>query len=185
MDTVPDCIVCKLSKRALPDLVSIEQDAPHPMWNERLFEQEFLHGHSCVYGLRFEGELAGFLICHAVAEEAHILNVVLRKSVRGKGQGKGFLLEVIQDLHCRGVRQITLEVRQSNTIARSLYESVGFVRVGVRKGYYSDNGEDALVMSLDVPQCALRFQGLSFHQITRNSGNVSLESVPPLSGEKL
>ncbi len=127
------------------------------MWNERLFEQEFSHAHSRIYGVRFEGALVGFLICHAVVDEAHILNIVLKKNVRGRGLGKEFLFSVIDELHKLGIKRITLEVRVSNEVARCLYDALGFVPVGLRKNYYSDNGEDATVMSLNVRQCVMRF----------------------------
>ena len=69
---------------------------------------------------------------------------------RRHGIGRALLEEVFRELFWRGVRRVTLEVRASNYPAQGLYRLLGFQQLAVRKGYYTNDGEDALVMALDL-----------------------------------
>jgi ribosomal-protein-alanine N-acetyltransferase len=69
---------------------------------------------------------------------------------RRRGIGQALLQRVLEQARNRNSARVTLEVRISNTVAQSLYQSVGFVAKGLRKGYYSDDGEDALMMTLEL-----------------------------------
>ena len=81
-------------------------------------------------------------------DEGHITNVAVAKEHRGKGYGKMVLEALIQLAADSGMSFMELEVRRSNTVAQNLYHALGFIDVGYRKRYYSDNNEDALVMVL-------------------------------------
>jgi ribosomal-protein-alanine N-acetyltransferase len=89
---------------------------------------------------------AGFWI---VAGEVHITNVAIRESRRRQGIGELLLISLINLATKLGAHLITLEVRASNTAAQGLYSKYGFARVGVRRGYYTDNREDGVLMSLE------------------------------------
>ncbi|MCO6429996.1 MAG: ribosomal protein S18-alanine N-acetyltransferase [Deltaproteobacteria bacterium] len=143
-------VICGLSRASLEDIVRIENLSDRPAWNEKLFAQEFANQHSHIFGARVEGQLVGFLVCHCLADEAHILKFGVLPQYRRKGIGRSILCHVIRDLHANTAKWVTLEVRRSNHVAQSLYHSVGFTEVGIRERYYSDDGEDALVMSLNV-----------------------------------
>jgi [ribosomal protein S18]-alanine N-acetyltransferase len=93
--------------------------------------------------------IAGFSGIWMMADEAHITNIALRKEYRGRGIG-GLLLIATIDL-ARGLNAsfLTLEVRASNTVAQNLYSRYGFNKTGLRRGYYLDNREDAIIMSTD------------------------------------
>ena len=81
-----------------------------------------------------------------VKDEAHITNLAVHPDYRNRGIGSkllGFLLEKAKNL---GANAATLEVRTSNKAGQRLYEKWGFIKVGVRKGYYAYTGEDAIVM---------------------------------------
>ncbi|MNE90586.1 ribosomal-protein-alanine N-acetyltransferase [compost metagenome] len=71
---------------------------------------------------------------------------------RGKKLGERLLTELRRKANNRGAKRMTLEVRVTNRIAQNLYEKLGFRSVGVRKGYYTDNNEDALIMWADIPE---------------------------------
>ena len=90
------------------------------------------------------------MLSHVVVDEAHLCNFAIAKEARRKGMGRALFTYVLRDLHARGVRWVTLEVRESNAVARGLYESLGFQDVGIRRGYYPDNQEDGIVMSLNI-----------------------------------
>lgn len=143
-------VICKLSRKSIADLVVIENDASHAPWSEQLIAQEFSNNISTIFGARIGGRLCGFLVAHVFVEEIHILNIAVLTSKQGKGIGRQLLEYALRDFYDEGVRWGHLEVRKSNHRARTLYESLGFTEVGVRERYYSDNGEDAFVMSLNL-----------------------------------
>lgn len=145
-------VVCRLVPALAGEIAVIEAESNRPPWSEQLIAQEFTHEHARILGARLGGRLVGFLICHVIKDEAHIMNFGVSRDARGNGVGRSILTELLRELHTEAVRWVTLEVRRSNLVARKLYETVGFVEVGTRLKYYSDNGEDALVLRLNVEQ---------------------------------
>jgi ribosomal-protein-alanine N-acetyltransferase len=93
-----------------------------------------------------DGALAGYVVGWYVLDEAEIANLAVAPSDRGKGVGRALLDAVLNDAESRGVADVYLEVRRSNTAALKLYRSRGFEQVGMRKGYYRTPVEDALIL---------------------------------------
>jgi len=93
----------------------------------------------------------GYVGTWLLAEEAHIVAIAVAQPYRRRGIGEFLLMGAIEEAIRRRAGSITLEVRVSNTPAQRLYEKYGFTVVGRRKGYYLDNGEDALLMTLLSP----------------------------------
>ena len=93
--------------------------------------------------------LVGFVGLWFMAGEAHIVAVAVRESYRRRGLGELLLIGAIEMGLRRGQEVVTLEARVSNEAAKALYAKYGFKEVGLRRGYYSDNNEDALIMSTD------------------------------------
>lgn len=91
--------------------------------------------------------IAGFTGLWFVLDEAHIVIIGLRETDRGKGIGELLLISGIEQAIENGSRVVTLEVRKSNDVAIELYRKYGFQEVGLRRRYYSDNGEDAVIMT--------------------------------------
>ena len=91
-------------------------------------------------------EIAGFAGLWLMVDEAHITTLAVAPEWRGKGLGEVILLSLLDLSSELGANLVTLEVRMSNGIAQRLYEKYGFHTNGIRRHYYSDNGEDALVM---------------------------------------
>ena len=119
-------------------------------WPLSAFEFEIRDNPVARYVMAEEsGRLIGFAGAHMILEEGHITNVVVAESARGKGIGKALMLALMQYAANLGGQYLTLEVRVSNARAISLYTSLGFVKAGVRKRYYQDNQEDALLMVCD------------------------------------
>lgn len=94
--------------------------------------------------------IVGFLGTWYMHDEAHIVSVGVRSDYRGFGIGELLLIGAIEQAQKRRMQVVTLEVRISNHIAQNLYKKYGFEKMGVRKGYYSDNREDALIMTASV-----------------------------------
>jgi len=93
--------------------------------------------------------VVGFAGFWVMADEAHIISIAVRKEYYRQGIGERLLIALIELAMELGVRIITLEVRASNTAAQSLYSKYGFAQVGIRRGYYSDNREDGVLMSTE------------------------------------
>ena len=91
--------------------------------------------------------VAGYVSVWYQGEEAHITEIAVREKLRGRGIGELLLIGSLRAALEYGSRVMTLEVRVSNFIAQRLYEKYDFKQVGVRKGYYSDNREDAAIMT--------------------------------------
>jgi ribosomal-protein-alanine N-acetyltransferase len=93
--------------------------------------------------------IIGFAGIWLMAGEAHITNIAVRESYRRRGIGELLLISLIEMSLGLGAHLVTLEVRASNTTAQSLYAKYGFARVGLRRGYYTDNREDGVLMTLE------------------------------------
>ena len=150
MEALP--VICRLAIESAPDLAAIDSECNTPPWSEGLFRSEFAHSHSFTLGARCDGALAGFVVCHVVGDEAHILSLGVRRAFRRRGLALALLHEALAEMHRTAVRWVTLEVREGNLAARALYQRLGFADVGRRQKYYTDNQEDALVLQLSLPQ---------------------------------
>lgn len=98
--------------------------------------------------------LLGYMVAMGGLDEMHLLNLSVAAAAQGQGHARRMLDTLCRQSVLRGARQLWLEVRPSNLRALALYERYGFVRTGLRRGYYPDHGrrrEDAIVMSLDLP----------------------------------
>ena len=99
--------------------------------------------------------LTGYVGVWFVIDEAHITAIGVREAYRGRGIGELLLIGAIELAMARSSKVVTLEVRVSNHVAQSLYHKYGFSQSGLRKRYYTDNGEDAFIMTtspiLDPP----------------------------------
>ena len=94
------------------------------------------------------GLIVGFLLAWSVADELHLLELASHPEQRRKGFGRALLSALIEHAQRSRKRLLLLEVRRSNHAALRLYESAGFQKTGVRRGYYSDTGEDAVEMRI-------------------------------------
>ncbi|MER2090036.1 MAG: ribosomal protein S18-alanine N-acetyltransferase [Sporosarcina sp.] len=131
----------------IPSVVEIENEAFATPWTEEVFEHEMTGNDYAYYVVAVSREeVIGHCGMWVVMDECHITNVAVRKHMRGNGIGEALMKEAIE--HCRKneVRLMTLEVRMTNTTAQNLYRKLGFQDGGIRKNYYSDDHEDALVM---------------------------------------
>jgi ribosomal-protein-alanine N-acetyltransferase len=135
----------------IPHVINIERDSyPFP-WSEGIFRDCIRVGYFCrVVELR--GVISGYGVMSFGAGEAHILNLCVHRELRDQGLGKMLLRQLLTAARNAGMFDAFLEVRPSNLGAIKLYESLGFVRIGIRKAYYqaSPGREDALVYKLSV-----------------------------------
>ena len=140
-------------------VIEIEHDAyPFP-WSEGIFRDCVRVGYLCRV-VEFRGFIYGYGILSFGAGEAHVLNICIDRDLRDRGVGRRLLHYLLNQAAKAGMQDAFLEVRPSNPAAIHLYESMGFARVGIRKGYYqgSPTREDAWVYRL--PLAELRLVGL-------------------------
>ena len=97
-----------------------------------------------------QGKIAGYVVALDAADEGEILNLAVAEVGRRRGLGRALVEAIVEALTERGVRQVYLEVRQSNAPARALYETFGFREVGCRKAYYRRPVEDAIILRLQA-----------------------------------
>lgn len=121
-------------------------------WSREEFERELERKYALLRVLRpSSGEaVCAFANYWHVADELQVMNIATLPAAQRHGFGRALLQDMIETGQDRSVRFISLEVRRSNVAARGLYRSFKFVELGVRQRYYSDNGEDAVVMQLSL-----------------------------------
>lgn len=116
-------------------------------WSKESFYNE-LSNHLAHYFCAVDknGTLLGYVGCWHIFEEAHITTLSVHPDYRKQGIAQRLLFTIIDGCYQNKIKYITLEVRESNIAAISLYEKNGFKSIGTRKGYYQDNNENALIM---------------------------------------
>ncbi len=141
-----------MKARDLDRVCEIEEEIFPCPWSRTSFENE-LAADKCAFPWVVEkyGDVVGYLVSWLVEDELHVGNIAVAPSLQGAGVGRELFAHCLGAAVERGVTRATLEVRVSNTRAIALYESHGFIPVALRKGYYSDTGEDALVMLKTIP----------------------------------
>jgi ribosomal-protein-alanine N-acetyltransferase len=153
--------VVPLTRDNLAEVIRIEaRSFSHP-WSREIFDRELKNRWSTGFVGYLPGAdgrpwAAGYVVAWLVVGEVHVLNLAVDPAARRRGVGRALMVHVLTAFDAKGATRATLEVRRSNVGAQALYESLGFVRAGVRRGYYSDNGEDAFVMSADMAEAMRR-----------------------------
>jgi ribosomal-protein-alanine N-acetyltransferase len=129
----------------LPDVIAIERRVFPTPWSLAMFVLELSKQSGICLAAISERRLVGYLICSRYDTVWHVMNVAVDLSHQRRGLASAMLAELYDRVGDEDARY-TLEVRRSNTVAIHLYEREGFRAAGMRRRYYQDNGEDALVM---------------------------------------
>ncbi len=142
----------------LDEVMIIEKASFITPWTRGMFIEELGSRHSVCLVARMpdesgsgeNGKIIGFVCSSFILDEIHILNIAVHPSYRRKGVAGLMIKEIIKKGYERGSRYIFLEVRVKNKAAIRFYEKLGFKVIGLRKGYYADTGEDALIMEKEL-----------------------------------
>ena len=138
----------RMTEAHLDAVAELERECfAHP-WSRESLKETLRSGDSLFYVAEVDGRVIGYIGMSYVLDEGYIYNVAVEKSSRKKGAGSALIQTLVNYGKKNGFAFITLEVRESNTAARSLYSSFGFIKVGERKNYYSDPVENAVLMTL-------------------------------------
>lgn len=140
--------VVKMEERHVREVARLEKECFSSPWHEEGIRYELTNPLSTFYVVvDRKDRVAGYAGMHKIVGEGYITNVAVYNSCRRRGLGRRLMEALLHKAEEENLRLVTLEVRVSNTGAISLYESLGFERVGIRPGYYSKPREDALIMT--------------------------------------
>ncbi|AIS60484.1 ribosomal protein S18-alanine N-acetyltransferase [Listeria ivanovii] len=135
----------------LKSIMNVENAAFTVPWTEAAFRNEFIINQYAYYILAtYNDEVVGYAGIWLVLDEGHVTNIAIHPDYQGNHYGEALLREMIRIAKDCGVIRITLEVRVSNDVAQGLYKKLGFQNGAIRKNYYPDTKEDALVMWVDL-----------------------------------
>ncbi|HYM82911.1 MAG TPA: ribosomal protein S18-alanine N-acetyltransferase [Candidatus Dormibacteraeota bacterium] len=134
----------------IPEVQAIERASFTSPWPPQAYRSELETNRLATYLVgRIDGTVVAYAGVWLMVDEAHITTFAVHPGWRRQRVGEALLLTVLDLSIDRGAREATLEVRLSNLAARRLYEKYGFRPVGLRPRYYTDNGEDALIMTTE------------------------------------
>ena len=131
-------------------LMSLERLCFAYHWSEDQVRLGLERGAFHVLGIRLGGALAGYLAYSTICDEMEILNLAVHPDRRRRGLARALMAAMLRDCRERGVARGFLDVKVSNLSAIDLYRKFGFKQCGVRKKYYPDTKEDALLFALDI-----------------------------------
>jgi [ribosomal protein S18]-alanine N-acetyltransferase len=124
-------------------------------WTERSYSFEITKNETSIHLVALDttsessGKLAGFIVAWAIEDEAHIGTIAVADGYRRKGVAQLLISAALNEAAKRGAEKVFLEVREGNLPAHNLYLKLGFIDFDLRKKYYVDNQEDAIIMLLD------------------------------------
>lgn len=142
-----ELLVRGAEERDIKEMAALDQICFAAPWSEESFAHEILKNKLAYYIVaEIDGHLVGYVGSWLIVDEGHITNVAVHPDFRKKGIAKAMMVVLLDGSAEVGINSHTLEVRPSNEAALTLYGGFGFQEDGLRKGYYEDNGEDALIL---------------------------------------
>ena len=139
----------RMNEMDIDGVLRVEEQSFTVPWSREGFVNEMKNELSHYLVMVREREIIGYAGMWLIVDEAHVTNVAILSEYRGKKLGEQLMTALIERAKERGALSMTLEVRESNTVAKGLYAKFGFISKGVRRNYYTDTQEDALVMWCD------------------------------------
>ena len=142
--------ILPMKKEDIPELARLEKICFSQPWSEKSLEEELdnhiAHFFTAIKGDRIIGYIGTFVVC----ESANISNIAVFPEYRRQGAARALITEACRNSLSLGAQSLSLEVRVSNSEAISLYSSMGFEEVGMRKGFYRAPAEDALILTKEL-----------------------------------
>lgn len=151
--------IAPMEARHIPEVLAIEKESNTLPWSEQAFQTEVTYERGVLLVATLDRKarnadalgplgVVGYAGAWLIVDEAHVTTVAVHPKCRRQGIAKKLIESLLEVCASRGATCSTLEVRAGNTAALSLYEELGFTRAALRRKYYADNGEDAVVMWL-------------------------------------
>ncbi len=128
-------------------IAEVEKACFSTPWSYESLNHDIKENRRAIYiAAEIDGKICGYAGLWKILDEGHITNVAVFPEYRRRGIARAMLEALIDEAAKQGVERFTLEVRAGNDAAKKLYAGMSFLEAGVRRGYYEDNGEDALIM---------------------------------------
>lgn len=143
-------IICWMEAEDTKRAADISEKCLEEAWNEKNFQESLDKDYTLMAVARKEGQTVGYIVIYLAADQAELESVAVLEEARRGGTASGLLAFAFEEAYRRGVRSMTLEVRESNTAARKLYEKFHFEMIGKRKRFYQNPQEDALILGSDL-----------------------------------
>lgn len=140
-------VIEKMSERHIEKIASLEKECFSSPWSENALKEELTNEYARFFTAVCDGEICGYIGAHNILGEIYITDIAVFEKYRRKGIGEKLLQKLVSVCEQEQADFITLEVRESNTVAVSLYEKAGFKTVGKRKAFYEKPREDAILMT--------------------------------------
>jgi len=140
----------KMEEKHTGLVLDIEKASFPSPWTRSMFVQEAALDYSNSYVLIVNKELAAYICSWTVLDEVTINKIACRSCYRRRGYSTMLLQHHVYKVCGNAVKSLLIEVRTSNNIAMAFYKKSGFIQTGIRKDYYSDTNENAILMSLDI-----------------------------------
>lgn len=142
-----ELMIVPMAEEHLDQVLAIEKVSFPTPWSRNSYLRELSDNQFAYYYVCLQGDkVLGYMGMWLIIDEAHVTTIAVHPEYRGRYLGKVLLEELMARAVALGADKITLEVRPSNLVAQRLYRRVGFVPAGLRKGYYTDTKEDAIIM---------------------------------------
>ena len=140
--------ILKLQKDDIDDVLGIEELVrPKHHWSKDSFYNELANNLAAYFGIKNENDiLAGYIGIWKIIDEAHITTLAVHPDFQRRQLAQALIIQAVEECYKNMIKYITLEVRESNEPAINLYEKFLFDSIGVRKNYYQDNNENAIIM---------------------------------------
>lgn len=139
-------IIRSMTKDDVDSVYIVEEDCFTDPWSKESIRKELKNDLARYLVAELDNKIVGYVGVWFVVDEGHITNVAVHSDYRGKKIGDKLVKEIVKLCKESKLVAMTLEVRSSNTVAQNLYRKYGFKMGGIRKEYYSDNKEDAIIM---------------------------------------
>lgn len=131
----------------LDEIMRIERELFSSQWPRSIFRSELTENpYAYYYIMKFNKKIIGYAGIWLMREGAQVTNIAISPKYQGKSLGKKLFSFIFQKAINEGCESLSLEVRKSNEIAQNMYRQFGLVPAGIRKEYYTDNREDAIIM---------------------------------------
>lgn len=132
----------------LDAIMEIENASFNLPWTRRAYEEASALDAISIWVAKVDAELVGYMLLQYVADELELHTFAVKPTFRKKGVGRKLMEHMLAEGKKIAVQNLFLQVRPSNVAARALYKSLGFVDLAVRRAYYEDDKEDAIIMKL-------------------------------------
>lgn len=149
---INNLVIEEMKSDDIDGVFEVEKNCFEDYWSKDSFKKELTNNLAKYLVAKVDKKVVGYVGVWFVVDEGHITNVAVHEDYRGQKVGDKLIKELVKVCKDSKIISMTLEVRASNIVAQSLYKKYGFKMAGIRKEYYSNNKEDAIIMWNDIKE---------------------------------